>query len=134
MGRFEDSRVIDERLKIIKKGLARERGFIIKALSAREAFIQAYVARADRRAGELIINASQKGWREAARPVLRFLEESVYSKRALEDLLPWEMIDHGIKKSYLWREYEKGLKAGLTPPCDVGRCFRCGVCIVKGSS
>jgi len=131
---FEDAGVVDERLRIIKKRLARERGFIIKALSAKEAFIQAYVARADRRAGELIINASVKGWKESARPVLRFLEDSAYSKRAQDEILPWELIDHGIKRTYLWREYEKGLNAGLTPPCDVGRCFRCGVCVVKGSS
>ncbi len=131
---FEDAGVIDERLRLIKKGLARERGFIIKSLSAKEAFIQAYVARADRRAGELIINASVKGWKESIRPVIRFLEDSVYSGRAQDEILPWDMIDHGVKRTYLWREYEKGLKAGLTPPCDVGRCFRCGVCIARGPS
>lgn len=131
--RFEDAGVIDRRLKIIKKGLGGERGCVIKALSAREAFIQAYMARADRRAGELIVGASKEGWKQASRRVSGFLEDSVYSERTPEDALPWDMIDHGIKKAYLRREYEKGLAARLTPACDVGRCFRCGVCM-KGPS
>ncbi len=132
--RFENADVVEKRLKIIKKGLGKEKGVIIKALSAREAFIQAYIARADRRAGELIITASKKGWKEAVRKVLPFIRDSVYTGRIREELLPWDIIDHGIKKSYLWREYEKGIKGGITPPCDVGRCFRCGVCIFSGPS
>ncbi|MEK7773536.1 MAG: radical SAM protein [Deltaproteobacteria bacterium] len=124
---FERPETIDRRLDIIKKGVSKEHGVTVKALSSREAFIQAYISRADRRAGGLIIDASKRGWKRAAAGA-DFIEDSVYAKRDSGSILPWDIIDHGIRKSYLWKEYRKGLKGGLTPACDVGRCFRCGVC------
>lgn len=126
--RFEDAEVIDRRLSIIKSGLSKEKGIELRALSAKDAFIQAYIARADRRAGEVILDASENGWKRAIKKAGRFIDESVYSERCREEILPWDLIDHEIKKGYLWKEYQKGLEGRLTPPCDVGSCFRCGVC------
>lgn len=124
---FERTEVVDRRLDMIRKGVSREHGVTVKAMSSREAFIQAYVSRADRRAGVLITDAAKMGWKRAASRT-EFMDEPVYSARERDSILPWDIIDHGVKKAYLWKEYQKGLKHGLTPPCDVGRCFRCGVC------
>ncbi|MEK7773123.1 MAG: hypothetical protein AAB307_02145, partial [Deltaproteobacteria bacterium] len=124
---FERTEVVDRRLDIIKKGVSKEHGVTVKAMSSREAFIQAYISRADRRAGGLIIDASKIGWKRAAAGA-DFIEDSVYMERERDSILPWDIIDHGVKKSYLWKEYRKGLEGRLTPACDVGRCFRCGVC------
>lgn len=130
---FERTEVIDRRLDMIRKGVSREHGVTVKAMSSREAFIQAYISRADRRAGAMIIDASERGWKRAAARA-EFMEESVYTARERDSILPWDIIDHGVKKPYLWKEYQKGLKGGLTPACDVGRCFRCGVCAPGGVS
>ncbi|MBI5644386.1 MAG: radical SAM protein [Deltaproteobacteria bacterium] len=126
---FEDPSVIDRRLSIIQKGFSKVNGVNVKALSSREAFIQAYIGRADRRAGPLIIEASSKGWSRVIKKNSGLLNQSVYMERAREERLPWDMIDHGVKKPYLWKEYQKGLEGRLTAPCDVGSCFRCGVCL-----
>lgn len=125
---FEAADTVDRRLGIIRKGLAKDPAVKINALQAKEAFIQAYISRADRRAGALIMEASDKGWRRAAKANSEFINGSVYRQRAKEEILPWDMIDHGVGKGYLWKEYRKGLEEALTPPCDVGACFRCGVC------
>ncbi|MBI5237166.1 MAG: radical SAM protein [Deltaproteobacteria bacterium] len=125
---FEDAGTVDRRLSIITKGLSKERSITIHSMSAKEAFIQAYIARADRRAGAVILEASKSGWKRAIKSAGQFLPDSVYLGRSKEDILPWDILDHGVKKTYLWKEHQKGLKGILTPPCDVGNCFRCGVC------
>jgi hypothetical protein len=48
-------------------------------------------------------------------------------KKSYEQL-PWDFIDHGIKKSYLKEEYNLALESIESPPCNVGDCTRCGVC------
>ena len=125
---FADAAVIDRRLAIVKDGLKGERGVVVKEMGAKEAFIQAYIARADRRAGEVIAGAAESGWKRALKKAGTLITTSVYSAKEKDDVLPWDIIDHGVKKEYLWKEYKKGLAGRLTPPCDVGACFRCGVC------
>ena len=41
----------------------------------------------------------------------------------LGELFPWDFSDHGLKKDYLWEEYQRALEARETPPCR-----RCGIC------
>ena len=125
--RFEDAGVVDRRLKMIKRELAKT-GVKVTDMSAKEAFMQAFLARADRRAAEIIEKASESGWKRAMKGMESFIEESVYSVRGRDEILPWDIIDHGVKKGYFWKEFQKGLEGKQTPPCDVGDCVRCGVC------
>ena len=125
--RFEDAATVDRRLKLIKSSLAKT-GVKVTDMSAREAYMQAYLARADRRAAEIIEKASSIGWKRAIKGMEAFIEESVYSVRGREEILPCDIIDHGVKKGYFWKEFQKGLEGKQTPPCDVGNCVRCGVC------
>jgi len=124
---FESVDVIERRLAIVKKGLAKE-GIKVKDMPAKEAFVQAYLSRADRRAGEIILAAASTGWKRAMKGNEAFTAESVYSAREKDEILPWDIIDHAIVKDYFWKEYQRGLLGKSTPPCDVGRCTRCGVC------
>ncbi|MBI1910983.1 MAG: radical SAM protein [Deltaproteobacteria bacterium] len=124
---FERIEVVEKRLSIIKKGVAKEHAIILKAMSAREAYAQAFISRADRRAGKIILEASKKGWKKALKDC-GFAEEAVFSNRQKDEILPWDMIDHGVAKAYFWKEFQKGVEGQLTPPCDVPNCFRCGVC------
>lgn len=124
---FEAMDVIERRLSMVKKGLAKQ-GIKVKEMPAKEAFLQAYLSRADRRAGELILNAASTGWKRAMKGDEAFIAESVHSTRQRNEILPWDIIDHGIEKDYFWKEYQRGLSEKATPPCDVGRCKRCGIC------
>jgi hypothetical protein len=44
-----------------------------------------------------------------------------------ESLFPWDIIDQGFGKDYLWKEYRRAYSGQLTAPCVPG-CQRCGVC------
>jgi radical SAM superfamily enzyme YgiQ (UPF0313 family) len=52
----------------------------------------------------------------------------VHRERDLEEVLPWDFIDHGIQKSYLQREYRRAVRGLTTPDCRVDTCCSCGVC------
>jgi hypothetical protein len=46
----------------------------------------------------------------------------------MQEVLPWDFIDQGFTKEYLYSEYQKALKEEPTSPCEPERCDRCGVC------
>lgn len=126
---FEDMDRLKRRFSLIKDGLKKERGITVNVMPTNEAFVQAYLARADRRAGGIIKHAAEHGLKATVRAHIELMRSSVSLSRQSDSILPWGFIDHGLNKAYLWMEYQKGLAHGATPPCDVGRCFRCGVCL-----
>ncbi|MFZ3073301.1 MAG: radical SAM protein [Thermodesulfobacteriota bacterium] len=125
---LEREETIERRYSIVKDELRKEGGIEINAFSLKETLLQAYLSRGDKRAGEFVIFGAREGWKKALKKFSAEIEESVYRVRAEGEILPSDVIDHGIEKAYLWKEYQKGLQGKITPPCDVGRCVRCGVC------
>ncbi len=128
---FESVEVLERRLAIIKKGIKGIGGVRLKAMPPGSALFQAFIARGDARAGEVILEAAELGPRRAVRKRRSIIEEGAMRERDHGEVLPWEIIDHGIKKDYLWRERERGLEGRLTPSCAPG-CTRCGVCAPVG--
>ncbi|MEE8574299.1 MAG: radical SAM protein [Thermodesulfobacteriota bacterium] len=124
---FEKVEVLERRFSLIKKALMGLKGLEIKTFPAKEAFTQALLARGDRRLVNLIVEAEKTGVRRALKN-LKNAEEMVYRTRDKKEIMPWDNLDHGLAKPYLWSEYQRGLESKETPPCDVGRCTRCGVC------
>ena len=51
-----------------------------------------------------------------------------YRKIPYEEVLPWDHISCGVRKSYLIREHQKAMRAEVTQDCRVGTCHGCGVC------
>jgi hypothetical protein len=52
----------------------------------------------------------------------------VHRRYDSEEWLPWDFIDHGVNKHYLWVEWRKALLERETPPCDVTSCHSCAAC------
>ena len=46
-------------------------------------------------------------------------------ERDKNELLPWDFIDVGVSKQFLWNEYEKAQSETVTPNCRV-KCAGCG--------
>lgn len=93
-------------------------------------YIQALLARGDRRVGNLIRAAHQNGedWKKAAKTAELDTDFYVYRRRAFNERLPWDFIDIGVRKEYLMNEHQRALEGKFTPPCKVGSCKTCGVC------
>ena len=101
--------------------------------------LEGILARGDRRLGQVIKAAYEKGcifdawsdffdnekWIEA------FLETGIdpdfytLRERPLDEILPWDFIDAGVTKEFLKREYENALKETVTLNCRE-KCSGCG--------
>ncbi len=102
-------------------------------------FIEAVLARGDRRLGKVLETVWRKGghldaWEEyfsLPRWLEAFAECGVdpafyaYRRREKDEIMPWDMISSGVTKAYLWREYENAVAAVTTPDCRT-RCNGCG--------
>ena len=103
-------------------------------------FLEAVFARGDRKTGEVIYEAWKMGckfdgWGEFFKYetwVGAFekcdLDPAFYANRLRpqEEIFPWDHMDYGISKKYLWRENRRAYAGELTPDCR-SDCSGCGV-------
>ncbi|MBU1404115.1 MAG: radical SAM protein [Proteobacteria bacterium] len=94
------------------------------------AFYQAVLARGDRRVGMALYAMLQgrQNWRQTMQGCGIEPEAYAMRQRGREEIFPWEILDHGIDRRYLWAEYQKALEEKSTIACDTSQCRRCGVC------
>jgi len=106
----------------------------------RQGYVEAVFARGDRRLADVI----EKAWRSGCRfdgwtETFRFdtwmqafesegLDPGAYANRSRHEResFPWDHIDTGVSRDFLWREREKAFSATTTPDCRTGRCQACG--------
>ncbi len=108
-------------------------------------FLEAVLARGDRRLGRVLERAFRKGarldawsdffdlnrWRDA------FAEEGLdpafYAcrERRRDEVLPWSMISCYVSDDYLWHQRELAYQSVTTPDCRTA-CSGCGASVVEG--
>jgi radical SAM superfamily enzyme YgiQ (UPF0313 family) len=121
---------LKEKQKLIKKALGKEGGIKVNSDFPKWAYVQTLLSVGDRRAGEILHASHRFGgdWKKA----LRFSDVNpdffVYRPKELDEVLPWDFIDSGISKTHLVAEYKLALEGRESDICNVGECFRCGVC------
>jgi radical SAM superfamily enzyme YgiQ (UPF0313 family) len=127
---FCDLSVLKQRIKKLKRGLGSVANVKVHADVPRWAYIQALLSRGDRQLAPLlaIVGQGNSNWSKATKTVNINPEFYLYREREREELLPWDFIDHGVTKEYLWNEYQAALAGEPTEPCDPGNCVTCGVC------
>ena len=103
-------------------------------------WLEAVLSRGDRRLGPVVRRAWELGarfdaWAETFQPPLwqRAFEELgldswFYSGRSrpFEEVLPWSHIDSGVSTTFLWNEYQRGLRGEAGTNCREA-CLGCGV-------
>ncbi|MBA3013553.1 MAG: radical SAM protein [Proteobacteria bacterium] len=130
---FGPVEVLKERIKFLRKRFAGCHHLTFTADQPDNAYFQAMLARGDRRVGEALFALSEQGrnWRQVCRQA--GIDPDFYAARSRDqqELLPWEVVDHGIDRAYLWHEYQQALRAKPSPVCGISadnQCRRCGVC------
>ena len=122
--------VLKKKLKFLRKKIGGQPNIRIKTESPEKAFFQAVLSRGDRRVGHALLKMVRNDctWKQAF--ALENLNPDDYAlrPRGPDEPFPWEILDHGITRKYLWSEYQKALEGKTTIPCDTSRCKRCGVC------
>ena len=128
-----------EKIKAVKYSIT-SKAVIYNYHESLVSYLEAVIARGDRRICDVIIKAFEKGakfdgwseyfnfeiWKEAMQECNVLGEFYAYRARSYDEILPWDFIDIGVNKEYLILENEKAKKVELTQNCMLG-CTECGV-------
>jgi radical SAM family uncharacterized protein len=127
---MDDVVTIKKKIKKIKEGLKKVANMRVHADIPRWAYIQALFSRGDRRVADILslAHANKGNWPQTLKATPLNPDFYTLRKRELDELFPWDFIDHGIKKSFLQQEYKRAKQEKTSPPCPIGSCSICGVC------
>jgi radical SAM family uncharacterized protein len=134
-------KVLQEKQKYLRNKI-KEKGIIYNYHEAELSFLEAVFAKGDRRLGKVLLEAWRLGcrfdgwsehfrydlWREAFQKTGLVPEEIANQSLTYEDALPWDHLDTGVKKEYLWQEREKAYHIATTEDCRFATCSNCGIC------
>jgi radical SAM family uncharacterized protein len=137
--------VLRQRQKGLREKL-KGRNLVFRWSEPEMSFIEAVLARGDRRLGRVIEEAWREGcrfdgwseyflyerWCNAFQRV--GLDPAFYANRRYDydEVLPWEHLNFGVSKDFLRREVELALKGQQTPTCQREKCAGCGLCPAFG--
>jgi radical SAM superfamily enzyme YgiQ (UPF0313 family) len=123
-------RDLKKKIKQVKAGLKRIANVRVHSDLPRWAYVQALLARGDRRVSAILRSAvaNQENWAHTFKTLALNPDFYVHRERDPDEILPWDFIDHGISKAYLLKEYHKAGTGRTSPPCQVETCRACGVC------
>ena len=129
---MDEVHLLKTKIRMVKNGLKKSPNVRVHADVPRWAYVQGLIARGDRKVADILLLAhkNQGNWPQTfkASPVNPHFY--VHRERRPGERFPWEVIDHGIDKAYLLKEYRRALaeKTSLPCPADPSKCCICGVC------
>jgi hypothetical protein len=121
---------LKERIKRIQAGLRRVPNVRVHSDMPRWAYVQALLARGDRRLAELLLRVDglSGNWAQAFKSDPVNPDFYVLRERDPEEILPWDFIDHRITKAFLLNDYRRALEGRPGVVCRVESCRLCGAC------
>jgi radical SAM superfamily enzyme YgiQ (UPF0313 family) len=127
---FAGVKQIKERAGWIKTALRKIPNVRVHFDLAKWAYLEALFTRGDRRVALFLEEMAVRG-----SSLSRALQTAPFNpdfwvlrQRVQDELFPWEIIDHGLNRSYLWDEYQRALQGKSSVACQPQDCRRCGVC------
>ena len=114
---FAGAGALADKLETIKHGVRPMATVRVLHENPREAALQALLARGDRRVGDFLERAARLGgdWRRALRDWDGDLDFHTRRPRGVDERLPWDHFDVGVKKAGLVREWERAQAADAVP-------------------
>lgn len=126
---------------LIKKNIRNKR-IVFNYHDGELAVVEGFFARGDRKIGKVLLRAFEKGckldgwrrffdynkWIEALNEEGHSLEDYNFRARDPEEVFPWDIINTGVRKSFLKSEYDKAAALELTGDCRFTQCSVCGIC------
>ncbi len=126
-----DKKKVEQKLKHLDKSLRKRKHIVVNVESPKEAYVQGVLARGGRNIGEVLLRACEMGGSKAFKRALKEMgiraEGELYRQREEDELFPWERLDMGFRRDYLYGELKLAEELKPTLPC-FDNCHRCGVC------
>ncbi|MFQ3679287.1 MAG: TIGR03960 family B12-binding radical SAM protein [Pseudanabaenaceae cyanobacterium] len=126
---------------LLKEGFRSLRGTKVNYTDVRISAMEDFLGRGDRRLGPVIrraweLGAGMDSWFENADRAFGAWEQAIQEAGlvwklpapSLDDPLPWDVVDTGIAKSWLQKDWQEAIAAKVVPDCSFHSCYRCGVC------
>ncbi|MDQ6649723.1 MAG: TIGR03960 family B12-binding radical SAM protein [Actinomycetota bacterium] len=141
-----DHEATDRRLRLLRdaigadRSLGRSIGF--RYHDGRPGVVEGLLSRGDRRIGAVILRAWRDGarfdgwsehfsydrWMAAAEQVGVDVGWYTTRERGQTEVLPWDHLDSGLDKEWLWADWQDSLSEQEQEDCRWTPCFDCGVC------
>ena len=150
-----DSTTTDERLRKLREAVRSDRKFAraigFRYHDGKPGIIEGLLSRGDRRVGAVIEQVWRDGgrfdgwsehfsydrWIAACETALRGVDLDWYTtrERTYDEVLPWDHLDSGLDKDWLWQDWEDALDADSidVEDCRWTPCYDCGVCPEMGT-
>lgn len=107
-----EEKTVRVRIEAVKKAL------LIKGVKVghdviKEAYMQGFFAVGDRRSGRVLEEMTgEKNWQKASKAAGIDPAFYIFREKKFDEFLPWDMIDNGVDKAKLWKEYRDALSKG----------------------
>jgi radical SAM family uncharacterized protein len=135
---------IDRKLALIKQRVARDRNLNLRYHDPYPGQIEGLLARGDRRVADVVQRAFELGarfdgwdelfrydlWVQAAAEVGVDIGWVCQRERAEHEVFPWDAVDAGLDRDWLWSDYRAAVGAAPSDldDCRWTPCYDCGVC------
>ncbi|MDX6199764.1 MAG: hypothetical protein QOJ79_2915 [Actinomycetota bacterium] len=146
-----DAETTDRRLKLLRDAINADKS-TAKAIGYRyhdgkPGIVEGLLSRGDRRIGPVIEQVWRDGgifdgwrehfsyerWMEAARKHGIDVDWYTTRERQENEVLPWDHLDSGLDKEWLWADWQEALAEQDLDDCRWIPCFDCGVCPQMGT-
>lgn len=113
---LEEAAVVKRRIRRIADGLRGEKAVRVTHDLPKWNYVQALLSLGDRSVGQFLLAVHRRGgnWPQAFREVEIDPDFYVRRRKGLDEILPWDFIDHGLDKAFLAAEYRRALSG--SPP------------------
>ena len=115
---MEDPALTDRKIKRLRTLTAGIDNVYFNIKSERHSYYQALLSLGDRRVAAVVDAAERNGqnWRAAVAETGVDADSFIFRDRTADAVLPWDIIDGGMKSSFFQSEYEKALREEWTLP------------------
>jgi hypothetical protein len=137
----------DRRLRLLKDAIGRDRSIGFRYHDGKPGVIEGLLSRGDRRVGAVIEEVVAQGgrfdgwsehfsydrWIAAAEAVGIDVDWYTTRERDVAEVLPWDHLDSGLDKEWLWDDWQDALAETEVDDCRWSPCYDCGVCPTMGT-
>ena len=110
--------VVERKIQTLRRLMADIDNVYFSIKSERHSYYQALLSLGDRRVAPAIVAAEENGgdWRRAVADTGVDADSYIFRDRSEDAVLPWDIIDGGMKASFFRSEFDKSLRAEWTLP------------------
>jgi radical SAM family uncharacterized protein len=146
-----DPQTVDARLRKLREAINADRSLGrnigMRYHDGEPSLVEGLLSRGDRRVGAVIENVWRAGsrfdgwsehfsferWMDAAREAGVDVAWYTTRERDADEILPWDHLDSGLDKQWLWDDWQDALGEFEQDDCRWTPCFDCGVCSNLGT-